>query len=709
MARFCPRCQSLVPPGRSRCINCGCIVDSSSESKQKNLEEMFGGSLSHDDEEDRYEDFDLERELEKAQEYVSEPPKTVDAEDMKAPYLPYEPRANQLQIINDIRSAMDAGRHIVIESGTGTGKTIVSLAAALEHSIPRGKKIIYLTRTISQSDQVMRELKAISSLKEVTGICITGRARSCPLLRSLPGHDTMPPQVLSSICEEKKSRKSCMYFNSLRDKMADVEHFCRMNFPKSEELDSYCVSIGTCPYEMKKLLMKGVNVVVAPYVHILSEDIRSNLLRNMDVEDDQVTIVIDEAHNLIDAAREQESFRITKRMVDAALDECSTIRGGDAGLCDGVSIRPFITHLRNIMRSLANEKLGLNVTEALLAPDDVEMKIFSKFAIDRSRLNLCIDMMQDIGEERTDKLLERGENRVSDIFTLAVALRGWMLSPDDKYIRAIKASDEGEYLQAACINPSDVTSFLRKRTSVLHMSGTLQPLEQYIRVMGLPPGTITKVYPSPFPRDNKKVVYMGNVTTHYKEMKEDPSMFSRIERNLAKICNSVDKNTLVFFPSYGLMNRMKEFLIRDVHRNIYWEVQKHPKETMNALNQFRKGRDGVFFTVMGGNISEGIDFPGDELCFAVIVGIPFPPPTLENKAMSDMFDRKYGPWMGWRYTSLTPAMRKMKQAIGRLIRTETDRGMAVIMDSRMSKYGRELEATLTKDPMGDAARFFEQK
>jgi DNA excision repair protein ERCC-2 len=63
--------------------------------------------------------------------------------------------------------------------------------------------------------------------------------------------------------------------------------------------------------------------------------------------------------------------------------------------------------------------------------------------------------------------------------------------------------------------------------------------------------------------------------------------------------------------------------------------------------------------------------------------------------------------MGWKYVSLAPAMRKMKQAIGRLIRTETDRGMAIIMDSRVAKYAKELEAEPTTDVLGDAARFFE--
>ncbi|MCL2712379.1 MAG: ATP-dependent DNA helicase, partial [Methanomassiliicoccaceae archaeon] len=104
--------------------------------------------------------------------------------------------------------------------------------------------------------------------------------------------------------------------------------------------------------------------------------------------------------------------------------------------------------------------------------------------------------------------------------------------------------------------------------------------------------------------------------------------------------------------------------------------------------------------------AEGIDLPGDELSFVIIIGIPYPPPTLESRAMEDMFDKRYGNGMGWKYVSEAPAVRKMKQAVGRLIRTETDRGMAVILDSRMSRYAKHLDAKLSEDPVKDVIKFF---
>lgn len=679
-AHFCPRCKSLIRPGRDTCQNCGMPVKDGFETTQMSLFEI---------EEDKA------------------GPVIVARENADAPYLPYEPRSTQLKIIGDIRDALDSGKHIVIESGTGTGKTIVSLAAALEHAVPRGKRIIYLTRTITQSDQVMKELKAISSLRKISGVPVTGRARSCPEIRSTYQSESIPATVMSSLCEEKKSKHQCRYFEALKDKLPQVDSYVRSSFPKSDELDRYCERIGACPYEMKKLLMKGCDVIAAPYVHILSEDIRSNFLRNMDVEESQVVLVIDEAHNLIDAARDQESFTIDKDMIDHAIDECSTFKASQH-LYEGVPITEFLNHLKRTLKALATDLIPFGKNEALLKPVTLlEDRLMERFSITRDNLSIALDRLEDIGEARTERLMESGDARISDIYTIAILLKKWMLTRDEMFIRAVKTSEKGEYLHAACINPHDVVSFIRNQNGAVHMSGTLQPLDQYVKVLGLPKDTITEIYPSPFPKENRKVVYMTNVTTRYQDMKANPAIFNIMERNIAKLCNLVHKNTLVFFPSYSMMKQMRPYLERDIHKPKFWEESGRPNQTAQALTAFRMGRDGVFCSVMGGSVAEGIDFPGEELCFAIIVGIPFPPPTLENNAMSQMYDERYGAWMGWRYVSLAPAMRKMKQAIGRLIRTETDRGMAVIMDSRAAKYAKELEAVPTEDVLGDTARFFE--
>ena len=111
---FCPGCKSLLAPGSNRCMRCGMTADGLVTSNQSSLSSI--------------------------QERRAPEPRLVQSENRDAPYMPYEPRGCQLDIICDIRSFLDEGRHVVIESGTGTGKTIVSLAASLQHAKATGKK-----------------------------------------------------------------------------------------------------------------------------------------------------------------------------------------------------------------------------------------------------------------------------------------------------------------------------------------------------------------------------------------------------------------------------------------------------------------------------------------------------------------------------------------------------------------------------------------
>jgi DNA excision repair protein ERCC-2 len=108
---------------------------------------------------------------------------------------------------------------------------------------------------------------------------------------------------------------------------------------------------------------------------------------------------------------------------------------------------------------------------------------------------------------------------------------------------------------------------------------------------------------------------------------------------------------------------------------------------------------------MGGRISEGMDFPAEQLEIAVIIGIPYPKPTARQKGLQRYYDMKFR--KGWEYTVEAPAARKMLQSIGRLIRDENDRGIAVVLDrraSRFKKYLRDLE--LTDDLINEMKQFF---
>ena len=110
---------------------------------------------------------------------------------------------------------------------------------------------------------------------------------------------------------------------------------------------------------------------------------------------------------------------------------------------------------------------------------------------------------------------------------------------------------------------------------------------------------------------------------------------------------------------------------------------------------------------MGGRISEGIDFPAEQLEIAVIVGIPYPKPTARQRGLQNYYDLKFG--KGWEYTVQAPAARKMLQAIGRLIRNETDRGIVVILDKRAPRFHRYIkEMRESKNLLTDISLFMRQ-
>ncbi len=686
---FCPGCKSLLAPGSNRCMRCGRSADGLVTSSQSCLSEA-----------------PQQREPAEVQPAILEGPMD------EAPYMPYAPRGCQMDIITDIRTYLDEGRHVVIESGTGTGKTIVALAASLQHARPRGKKVVYLVRTITQTDAVMKELRSISGIREVTGVALTGRGKSCPLFRGSNGFESLPSSVLAMMCEDRRVRSQrgqaggCRFYDRTDYVMAGIEDHWRREIPSSDALDRHCEKLGACPYEVKKRLLRKADVIAAPYIQILNPDIRESLMANMDLADapQAMVVVVDEAHNFLDAARDTESFVIDRQLVDNAVDECSTFK--NPSVWPEVGLEEFLKHFRACIRSAATQLLGLNERSAVIDEDPIEAGMRSRFGMSRTDLDSAVETVLTLGRSRTERLIDSGDNRVSFVEELATRMALWFRSGSERFVRTVNAGEEGEYLRASCIDPSEISAFLNSVPGTLHMSGTLQPLDQYAKVLGLGGNPRFRTYPSPFPPENKLVIYARDVTTRQADMKADPTMQRRIERRIADLCMSVDKNTLVFFTSYNMMRTMRPYLETHIAKPRYWEESGEQRRTTENLARFRQGRNGVFFSVIGGSVAEGIDFPGDELCFAVIVGIPFPPPSKEMDAMQGLYDARYGQGKGWMYTSQVPAMRKINQAIGRLIRTETDRGAAVILDHRMSRYAKSVGAVPSDDPVGDVARFF---
>ena len=203
------------------------------------------------------------------------------------------------------------------------------------------------------------------------------------------------------------------------------------------------------------------------------------------------------------------------------------------------------------IRAAATELIPMGKDTVAIQDDRIERTIMEKFGLSPSELQVAIEDAIDLGEARTDKLLDSGENRVSDIQEVAVALKSWCGADSKRFVRTIHADREGEFLRAYCIDPKEISMFLNSTSGTVHMSGTLHPMDQYARVIGLSSNCTFRRYPSPFPPENRLVVYTPHLTTRWQDLKANPDMKARLERTIADLCNSVDKNTLVFCIDCG--------------------------------------------------------------------------------------------------------------------------------------------------------------
>lgn len=630
-----------------------------------------------------------------------------------AELFPYVPRKNQKEIIQEITKAVTKRQQFVFESGTGSGKTVCVLAAALDYALENNKKIIYTTRTNAQQQQVIHELRAIKKKtndKRIYGVGMQGRGNMCLLARDDPDIQNGNSEELSRFCSHQKKlaaserRKGCRYY---RNYLGDKEHVQTImdhaleTLPTAEEFIETCKKKEICPYEINKLIVHDALVVVVPYVYVFDKSIRIKLFDWLAIAEEDVILVIDEAHNLPDYLRELFSAELSTWMLTNGLMEAEQF--GDPSLADGrISVSAFCKELVDVVTVLRDtyvygmledgiRKINHEKNDALIPSHEFEVEILSRLKITSRALKDIITDLRAYGEKIQEYKQKDGKLPRSYLHNLGVFLGFWTTVEMDQYIKLIVDGGQGKNprVEAYCLDPAIGTSVLQEVHCSIHMSGTLEPLDEYRDSLGLPLETRLAVYPSPFPPENRKIFFVRDVTTRYDELMNDKTILPQMWRHVSGICNRFERNTIVFFPSYNTLSMFRNNgCFAEIHRCLYVEEQNMSQsELMDLVTDFKSCGDGnsaALFSVMGGRISEGMDFPAEQLEIAVIVGIPYPKPTARQRGLQEYYDQKFN--KGWEYAAQAPAARKMLQAIGRLIRNENDRGVAVILDKRAARF-----------------------
>ncbi len=619
-------------------------------------------------------------------------------------FFPYSPRRGQMRIMKAVFECITASRHLVVESPTGSGKTASVLSAVIDSS--GEKKILYLTRTNSQQRQVMDELRRISSRKRIFGLAVQGRNSSCLLARDGGEIGSGSAEELSSYCNylKEKTRNGmdgCRYYRRLLDSdQHEIIEWLRDEMPDAEAVIKWAGERSVCPYELSKSFLAEADIVMAPYIYFFDPFIRRRLFEWMGVQPRDIILILDEAHNLPDYLREVQSIRFGVRAAQGMKTEAEEF--GDPEIIPGVSVRDLSEVVEDAIRAIA-EDFVLD-DDGLVPEDEFETQIMEELGVNSSSFHTISTILSNQGDIVRDAKLKQGRLPRSYIRSFSDFLRFWTEIEPQHYVKLVNGG-ETPSLEAYCLDPAIAAAPVMDTHASIHMSGTLGKLEDYRTLLQLPEDTVLLSVPSDFPVSNRRLVYVDDITTRYEILVRDAGMLAAICGRIAGICNAVRRNTMVFLPSFGMLDSLLSLNIeKRINGNVIVERKEmRQEELMNAVDRFKHAPGSVFLSVIGGRISEGLDFPDRTLEMVIIVGIPYPKPTARQRALVNYYDILYG--KGWDYAVRGPALRRLLQAAGRMIRSETDRGIAIVLDKRLS-YFSGVDAERVDDAAGAAVSFF---
>jgi len=619
--------------------------------------------------------------------------------------FPYRPRGRQLDIVDLVKRSVSAGGTAIFESGTGTGKTVCSLAGALEGT-PKGKKIVYITRTKSQHRQVIQECRRISENREVVCIGIQGRNPStCPFMKGDPELAGGTPEELSRLCSDlkKKGKDGCKYYRLMDDnELSAHEAFLKSEQPDMEEFISYAESKDTCPYELMKALLPKAEVVVAPYAFLFMPNVRMHFLNWLNVHMNDIVIIADEAHNIPDNLRDVMTSRYSEYSIRMTQKEAA--EWNDPDVYPDIKVSAVASALSDCMSEAVREYVKDD--DGLIPPYFLEEGMMSSLGVTSVALNKIYRSLVDLGEIVSERKQKEKKLPRSYIGSMGKFLQLWTMTDEEMFVKLITAPPNASF-ESYCMDPYPAAEPFRECYASVHMSGTLQPLEQYAQLLGLEDAAMES-FPSPFDPDNLMTIHIDDASTKFDDMMADPGNLKRLEEHTVNIVTAAEVNSAVFFPSYAMMdNFIDDGVTERFRKDVYYERKgSEQTELMEEIQRFKGSDNAVLFAVAGGRVSEGIDFPDRDLEVAVLVGIPYPKPNAKLSALTRYCDIRYGD--GWDQAVRSPTIRKMRQTIGRLIRSETDIGAAVILDKRTATI-KELNATLSADPKKDIIEFFRRK
>ena len=571
--------------------------------------------------------------------------------------FPYpEVREGQEEFMRECYRDILHSKRLFIQAPTGIGKTISTMYPAVR-ALGKGKcdKVFYLTAKASTRREAMAAAKRIFDAgAHLRTIVLAAKEQMCPA-------ENYTSRTCKHACPRSLSHTKIM--QAISELLT-----CQSGFTPSlirRTADKY----GICPYELSLDLSEFCNIIICDYNYVYSPAVK--LRRYFEENNGKYVLLVDEAHNLTDRARDMFS---------------ASLRADDlSGLAQMLPEHDPLHKKLYVSLGVLSKVKNYCRDSLHVDADGVERGYyFSKQPldeVDQALSDLEISVAKWLKTHSYDALYDQIEAFHTALRAYVTAARAY----DSGFVTYLTVQDGALTLNLLCLDPSTQLEACNARAeAVIMFSATLTPPSYFAQTLGGGKDAVSVNFPSPFPRENLCVAVADCVSTTYEE--REKSVKKIASYIAASVCGKVG-NYMVYFPSYSYMQKVVD-VFRARYPDVPIAVQQRgmTQEQKEAfLDAFCADNPSMLigFCVLGGSFSEGVDLPGGRLIGSIIVGVGIPGLSDERNIIRDHYADKNG--YGYEYAYVYPGMNRVLQAAGRVIRTDTDRGVVILLDRRYAE------------------------
>ncbi|PWB50940.1 MAG: DNA polymerase III subunit epsilon [Anaerolineales bacterium] len=647
----------------------------------------------------------------------------------------YEHRPQQIEMLRAVTRALTENRHLLVEAGTGTGKSMAYLLPSALWAVKNGQRVVISTNTINLQDQLIN--KDIPDLCQAMGLNLSAavmKGRSnylCPrrlenMRRRGPGNADeirVLGKVLVWLLSTNTGDRNELNLNGLVER--DI--WLRLSADDEGCTTENCIKRGgICPFYRARQAALAAHILIVNHALLLADVATGNR-----VLPEYNYLIVDEAHHLEEATTSALSFKTTEYLLDRAMRELGSPNSGALGKLIGIlegnvlpsdfaainryiqqatdlafhfqtstqaffrSIEEFLFEQRegNDIGMYAHQERILPATRTQPAWADVEAAWEECDASLKPLVDNLAGLLQALGEI-AETLPEEDDDTISNLRSLylrLVEIQNNLYSlvfepkPESIYWFEIQPNSRQISLNAAPLNigPLMQKYLWNEKSAVILTSATLTTAGEFNYLKGrlYANEAYELAVGSPFDYETSVLLYIAN---DIPEPSDRSGHQRAVEQGILNLCLATGGKALVLFTSYDQLRRtynsIKDLLSR---KNIQVYLQGEGASASSLLENFKVEERAVLFGTRA--FWEGVDVPGAALSVLVIVKLPFDVPSDPIvAARSETFEDPFTQY------SLPEAILRFRQGFGRLIRTQSDRGIVAIFDRRiMSKrYGR---------------------